>query len=55
METSGWQTTFKNMDVVFNEWEKNLIKHEDGVKSLEYALDYRAAEAFTINSKLEMI
>jgi len=55
METTGWQTIFNNMDVVFNEWEKNMTKHEDTVKGLEFALDYRAAEAYTINQKLEHI
>ena len=46
METTSWQLIFNNMDVVFNEWEKNMTKHEESVRSLEYALDYRAAEAF---------
>ena len=32
-----------------------MNKHEDTVKGLEFALDYRAAEAYTINQKLEHI
>lgn len=55
LDTSNFQKTFNQMDVVFGEWEKNINKHSNGVNTLGDVLKYRAQEAVTINQKIEYI